>query len=95
MNRILTPILCMLALGGCVVHSQPPRVAVAQPAPVVVRGPDRDCHRQRQEAQRAQQYANREVQEARYYGGRREVRDADRAQAEANQQRAQAIRACD
>lgn len=95
MTRFLIPLLCLAGLAGCVVPPQAVRVQTVHPAPVVVRGPDPNCQRQRQEAQVAQRVANREVQEARTYGGRREAWDAERAQNEANQQRAQAMRACD
>jgi hypothetical protein len=95
MARFLIPLLCLTGLAGCVVPPQAVRVETVGPAPVYVRGPDPNCVRQRQEAQIAQRVANREIQEARVYGGRHEVWDAERAQAEANQQRAQAVRACD
>lgn len=95
MTRFLIPLLCMGSLAGCVVPPQTVRVAGVHPAAVVVRQPDPNCHRQRQEAQVAQRVANRETQEARTYGGRREAWDAQHAQEEANRQRAQAMRACD
>ena len=95
MARFLIPLLCLTGLAGCVVPPPTVRVAGVHPAPVVVRGPDPNCVRQRQEAQAAQRVANRELQEARVYGGRREAWDAERARAMADQQRAQAMRACD
>jgi len=95
MRRFLIPVVCLTGLAGCVVPPQGVRVQSIHPSPVVVRGPDPNCQRQRQEAQVAQRVANREIQEARTYGGRREARDAERAQAEANQERAQAMRACE
>lgn len=71
------------------------RVDIDRSAPVIVRGPDPECQRERHEAQVSQRVANRDLQEAQAYGGQRQYRQADRAQAQANQQRAQAIRACD
>lgn len=76
-------------LGGCVVAPAPGRYAVA-PRP----GPDPWCQQQRQEARFAQRVANEEAREAAHFGGRRQGYEAAAAQAEADRQRAQAVRAC-